>query len=1677
MISMIFSALPVFSESWSGRGTADSPYNISDINELQMLAFNVNNGTNYNGVYFKLTENITINENVLNKDGSLNIKDNNNFTAWISIGTEANPFGGIFDGGGHTISGLYIHEDDSDNIGFFGYSNGTIKNIGLADSYFDGNRNVGGICGYNAGIIENCYNKGMVYGSYNIGGICGHNGDSGTVTNCHNTGNISIGEYIGGVCGKNYGTIINCHNTGAVTGSYYIGGVCGGSVGSITNCYNTSAVAGSYYTGGVCGHNSGSGTITNCHNTGATIGNPYGGGVCGYNSGGIITSCYTTGEVSGEKIGGVCGFNRNGTITSCYYDNTVYTAVDNTSGVKGIATNQFENLENFEGFDSNEWKIAPLLKRPVLISNTEGGTGTEKDPYLIPNLTILCTLADLVNSGTSYDGEFIKLTSDITVNENVLNSGGTLNGDASGFTSWTPIGTDINPFRGNFNGDNHTVSGLYFNNSGKSYIGLFGYLETGGIIKNIGVINSYINGDCAGSVCGVNNGTITNCHNEGYVTGGVNIGGVCGYSIGGKTTGCYNSGIISGSNNVGGVCGKSDTSITNSYNLGEVSGSDGIGGVCGNSQGEVSNSYSVGVVTGDTNVGGVCGKRGTKNIINSYYIGTFAENSEADGISKTSAEFASGEVAWLLQNGQSSQVWGQNLIGVTDATPVLTSNAEKRVYKVAFMWKNGGTDYKEYDARYANRAGKVELPAEPAVDEGYVFDKWATQIHADAFTSDTPVMSDIILNAYRQEKYGKSEDANTVTATYGTGTSKDLSVCVDYAGGTAEANKFAYTIKSGNERSCFSISGDMLNVSDKTPADTYTLVIAASEKAPQISLFSVDYGVSDIEFIVTVTVNKATVDIPDIDSKVYNGLNQTADITETDRYTITANNGGTNVGVYDVILTLTDSDNYKWTDSENEEKTLRFNITQATNEWIVEPSIADETYGADIKPKASAKFGNAAVTYIGVDDTHYDASTVKPTGAGSYKAVFEVVGTTNYTQISQEVRFTIEKSNSQTLVDSVAVAYGEQFTLKATVSKLPSSNIVSLLSVSADEVEFVVIKDNQKLSLGTAQVDYNDFSKKDSGTATLTLTADKRLDIGDNTIKAVYGGSVNLNGSEKDNITVTLRHRMLEYTASASDKIYDNTNVVDVALTPSNTVSGDDITLTAEGVVSSKNKGEYREVDLTDISINGNDAGYYSADTSKANVRLGSTVTISAKPISGVKISSISDKIYTGSTIEPDVTVNDGETTLIKDVDYTVLYSDNINVGTATVTVMGIGNYTSEKKTEFSIIADNADYIAPESKTGLVYTGVPQELIIGGSSPDGIMKYSLTENGTYSEEIPKGTDAGEYIVYYKVFGDSDHIDTVKQSIGVVIEKAIPVNVEKPVNLTAICGQTLSDIRLSDGWTWKDAAKDVGDVGINKFTAIFTPNDIKNYTIVETELSVVVKQIMPTPTLTPVSTPTAVPTLLPTMKPHYGSSSSIWPAPKPTPTPILTVKPTDIPINNPFVDVSENDWFYKNVIYNFSNGLMFGITDTEFAPDANITRAMFVSVLYRMEGEPENSLKCTFTDIPQNEYYARAVAWASEHKIVEGYSPKAYLPKKTITREQMAAIIYRYAKYKGYDTSVNGELSYDDRYSISDYAKDAVLWNSENGILYGNNDNIFAPNGGATRAQASAVFERVVKKFT
>lgn len=183
------------------------------------------------------------------------------------------------------------------------------------------------------------------------------------------------------------------------------------------------------------------------------------------------------------------------------------------------------------------------------------------------------------------------------------------------------------------------------------------------------------------------------------------------------------------------------------------------------------------------------------------------------------------------------------------------------------------------------------------------------------------------------------------------------------------------------------------------------------------------------------------------------------------------------------------------------------------------------------------------------------------------------------------------------------------------------------------------------------------------------------------------------------------------------------------------------------------------------------------------------------------------------------------------------------------------------------------------------------------------------------------------------------------------------------------------------------------------------------------------------------------------------------------------EPAPQPSGEPFTDVSNRDWFYDAVEYVYETGMMNGASSNLFEPNGITTRAMIVTILHRLEGEPSVSAS-HFTDVASNMYYADAVGWAQKNGIVNGTSTTAFSPNDPITREQMAAILYRYAQFKGYDISAVANLSvYRDVSQISSYALPAMQWANAEGLITGDTSVTINPLGGATRAEAATILMR------
>lgn len=396
---LIVAAMVVPSAAWAqttitpaqpthGDGTAENPYQISSAAELYWFAELVNgsltDGTPQNtAACAKLTADITVNSNLLSSldiwEGE--VRNSWTFTSWTPIGKYENEYIGTFDGDGKTVSGLFLNDSNADWVGLFGLigSGGTVKNVGVVDSYFKANYRVGGLCGENyEGTISNCYNTGTV--------------------SCKVSTGLEV--YIGGVCGINFcGTITNCHNTGAVSGEYqgndetknvYAGGVCGENQdGTIVNCYNTGTVNGKttislgIYVGGVCAYSDGSIGISNCYNTGNVTGESASeagyvkvGGVCASN-GASISNCYSTGTVEGIApeygtvlSGGLCG-ETSENISNCYYNSDMFTG--------GAFGKKYGTATNVDGKTTAQFASGEVA---YLLNGSKSGVAENEDPLV-----------------------------------------------------------------------------------------------------------------------------------------------------------------------------------------------------------------------------------------------------------------------------------------------------------------------------------------------------------------------------------------------------------------------------------------------------------------------------------------------------------------------------------------------------------------------------------------------------------------------------------------------------------------------------------------------------------------------------------------------------------------------------------------------------------------------------------------------------------------------------------------------------------------------------------------------------------------------------------------------------------------------------------------------------------------------------------------------------------------------------------------------------------------------------------------------------------------------------------------------------------------------------------------------------------------------------------------------
>ncbi|MBQ8782403.1 MAG: hypothetical protein IJZ57_01345 [Clostridia bacterium] len=629
-IADIFAASAVWGGGTSVPSLTNGFYQISSGEELAWFAQQVNSGSNT--IKGKLTDNIVMNEQYSTA---------NNFTP---IGTVDYPFAGEFDGGGFTISNLYI-ETTSDYVGLFGYVAGErpdvddkddsteevfkanplnmIYNVHLSSASITGNQNVGGIAGFiSYGVITDCSFNGELTATANsAGGIAGYIYDYAKVQRSVTHGTIQGVIRAGGICGygNSNSTVLKCYSTADVFSNANVNGNAGGIVGTVS-----------------------ASTVNGCYFLGRVYGPKKVGGIVGTNSYSTLLGCYTLAPVyttilnNTDYIAAIAGYSLGGSYYNCYYNEATSLWVDDNATARTLEQmkkfsfarelNENGNAFTYDYMELNNGYpvLAWTLETAVWAGGKEEPQKDSAGYYLITTADELAWFSGLVNGTLA--GVDQNTSANAKVTENILlNIFIVENSDETNV--WTPIGTAESPFNGIFIGNHFNIAGVYTN--GASYQGLFGNVGANANVSNVVMLDCLITGtDYVGGIAGYNKGIISTSGNDSTVRGERYVGGITGYNSGTVTV-SYNVGTVectsaSGAH-IGGVVGSNQRGkVQQCFNNGLVQGAAGnyFGGVCGSSTGDgIHNCYNSGSINGGYYIGGIAGYINTATITNCYNRG------------------------------------------------------------------------------------------------------------------------------------------------------------------------------------------------------------------------------------------------------------------------------------------------------------------------------------------------------------------------------------------------------------------------------------------------------------------------------------------------------------------------------------------------------------------------------------------------------------------------------------------------------------------------------------------------------------------------------------------------------------------------------------------------------------------------------------------------------------------------------------------------------------------------------------------------------------------------------------------------------------------------------------------------------------------------------------------------
>lgn len=1643
-----------------GNGDKDNPYVIANAEELALLSYEVEKGNDMSDKYFVLKNDIDLSGKEWTPIG---VSDK-----YISNKYQGNAFNGNFNGQDNSIRGINI-SSGSYLSALFGVTeeNAVIKNLYVYGNIENTNNTYGiaaGICAVNYGLISHCINYAEIKGENRVGGIVGYNGAvNKTVTSC---------------------VIAQCENKGTITGKDEVGGIAAYSSGTVKECTNKATVtATDGYAGGIVGYNyEGSILLDSCYNSGEVSASAYSGGISGKSYNCDISNSYNSGKISSQNNtnGGILGYTVSGySVKNCYFlkDTAPMPYAENSgTGLEVKTENQLADMTGILGsafvksdkFPVLAWEVngsddidtstkptpsvtpasTPKIEEKIPSYSSQGkwsdsvaetfdsGNGSKENPYVIKTASELALLAKNVNKGESYKDAYFKLNNNIDLTEKY----------------WISIGNaEDKAFSGHFNGNGYEVK---LNTENQKVSGLFGYTANAEITL-LGVDGLVSGEDIGGGIVGIARDTkIENCYSNTAVLADEYVGGLVGQLLSGsKVTNCYATGTVKA---------KKAGTLFGAFTNG-VSAENLYYRIIGDKMPYGENaSTNTNIATGRTD-------EYMQSDAFVYDLWCVKEQ-EVDGKTVEVAPiFYVGSKYPVLNNEyKESKIISINLVSSGESLETDTSHT----FTAKIYGKNLN---KNITAKWSsdNSAVTVEQSGDITITNGV----------------GTLNVSIIIDSA----KLGNAKDI-TVKCEIG-GISSAVSVKVSepkWSGkGTEEE---PYIIKSLED----------MNILSESVAD------GNSYKGVYFKLSS-DIDLSDSKEFSSIGY--------------WDGLksNDNGEWWESEKNR--AFEGvfdGNGFSVKNAILYA--ENNYfglfSYIGKNGVVKNLNIDSTNrltAHNNVRKIAALAGINLGTIENCTNSADFGFTAsnVTYLaGIVGENYGIVTgcvnnSNMTSAGNSKSgiVGENYGTIRKSENNGDLSnsgnvggITIENRNGKGQALLFIDDYAD-LSVNGEISECVNNGAIS----GKYDVGGIVA---ENYSCGKIENCANTAEVSGSMTGGIAGRASgcyKKSGIKN----CQNSGNITAQGSYGGGIVGELINGLVYFCENTGDVNGENYAGGIVGRNYSSTVLGESAVDFSNnyGTVTAKTSagicGYYQDESgkcYTRYNYNGGKSEYGVFGDVNSNYDINSVVcenywlsddknnaNDSCKgDIDGINaITKAELDKYSAETVNLQVdnsdiivngTANVSSNSEVKSSDENI-----VSIGNGVAVGHGIGQaYLYAKSSPYTYVAvlmnveenpDNvekinvsfrligeenlgSDFVLTKDTKNTYQTWIPEkeyEVKLGSTVGDVFkqalddngLKYRGWENGYISTiQSPEGYWLGEF-TNGKYSGWMYTVNGSHPSLG--------LNEYKLIGDEEIVWHYVDDYRqeVAD-WSESDKTGD-GSLYNRWLDAKDTDSTPK-----------------PTSTVTPTATkqpqsggsgsggststakPTTAPTVIPTTAPEKDTTQTVW-----------------------FTDVTENMWFYQAVKYAYDKGFMTGVSDSEFAPDITLTRAMFVSVLYRIENEPTADGELNFSDVSDDSWYAKAVLWAYNNDIISGKTETEFDPNSDITREQMAAILYRYAKTKEYNLD-SDEITYSDVKDIADYATDSVKWAYCAGIMTGDENGNFNPKSGTTRAQAASVFMRLYK---